>query len=142
MHPIFQEIKHLDRSRRALRSFGCVVGSACIVVGAALGWWQLSLWMGIVPSSVGVVLILLGLAIPQFLRQVHYVWMAAAIVMGYIMTRVLLTVVFYLLLTPLGLLMRLFGSDPMRRKIDRTASTYWIARKDPTASKERLEKYY
>lgn len=85
---------------------------------------------------------MVGLVAPRLLRGVHSVWMAFALVLGHAMTRVILAAVFFLLVTPIGLLMRLVGRDPMRRTWDPGAESYWIPRTDMSEQKERLEKYY
>ena len=79
---------------------------------------------------------------PVILKPVYRVWMTLAVVMGFIMTRVILSVVYYLVMTPIGLAMRLFGKDPMHRRIDPEASSYWIEKSYDDESPERLEKYY
>ena len=68
--------------------------------------------------------------------------MALAVLMGFIMTRILLTLIFVLLFIPTGLLMRLFGRDPLRRKLDPDAKSYWIRKQYDPESRERLERYY
>ena len=84
----------------------------------------------------------LGAAAPRLLSIPYRLWMSLALVLGFTITRLLLTAVFFLLITPVGLLMRLAGRDPMRRKLDPEAPTYWIPRVDESDPKERLEKLY
>ncbi len=62
-------------------------------------------------------------------RRLYFGWMYAALPVGWTITHVVLAVVYYLVLTPIGLLMRLGGRDPMNRKFDRSAPSYWIERK-------------
>lgn len=93
-------------------------------------------------GGLGTTLAVLGLTVPMLLKPVYRVWMALAVVLGFIMTRVILTIVYYLIITPIGLLMRVFGKDPMQRRLDPDAPSYWIKKTYTDASKERLEKYY
>lgn len=85
---------------------------------------------------------LLGAAIPAVLKPIYSVWMALAVVLGFIMTRVILTIVFYLVVTPIGLIMRAVGRDPLDRKLDSNASSYWLEKTYRDESAARLEKYY
>ena len=56
-------------------------------------------------------------------------WMDASWPMGWVFSHVLLGVTYYLVITPIGLILRLLGKDPMRRRFDREAKTYWIPTK-------------
>jgi hypothetical protein len=58
------------------------------------------------------------------------------------MTRVILTLVFFLVVTPIGLVMRMIGKDPLTKGADESADTYWIPRTYPTRDRSRLLKYY
>ena len=142
MHPIWHEIKAIDTSRKALRSFGLVVGGVLLVIAAVIVWrsgWTLGpagRWVG----GIGAALAVLGLILPAVLLPVYRVWMALAVVLGFVMTRVILTLVYFLVLLPIGLVRRMLGNDPMHRHPDPTASTYWLPHEDTPP--ERLEKYY
>ncbi len=144
MRVLWQEIKEVDTSKKALRSFGWVVGGVLLVI-AAVVWWRNDFVLttaAYVLGSLGAALVVLGLAVPVVLKPVYRVWMALAVVLGFIMTRVILSVVYYLVMTPIGLAMRLFGKDPMHRRIDPDATSYWIEKSYDDESPERLEKYY
>ncbi|MFQ5572160.1 MAG: SxtJ family membrane protein [Rhodothermales bacterium] len=141
---LWQEIQNVDTSKKALRSFGWVVGIVLVGIGAIV-WWRLDwtatravYWLG----GIGGTLIVLGLAAPWLLKPIYRVWMALAVVLGFVMTRVILTLVYCLIITPIGLVFRLIGKDPMQRTIDRNASSYWIEKKYIDESPKRLEKYY
>lgn len=78
------------------------------------------------PGAVSLLFLLTALLLPMVLAPVEKVWMWFAGILGFIMTNVLLTLVFFLGVTPTGLLMRLSGRDPMHRKFDKNADSYWI----------------
>ena len=65
-------------------------------------------------------------------RRFYVGWMLAAVPIGWSLSHLVLGAVYYLVLTPIGLIMRLTGYDPMRRRYDRSATTYWIERKTQT----------
>ncbi len=139
MPELLQEIRSLSQSPRALRGFGILVGAVLIIL-ASLVWHLRMPAIGL--AVAGIVLAALGAAAPRLLSIPYRLWMSLALVLGFAMTRLLLTAVFFLLITPVGLLMRLAGRDPMRRKLDPEAPTYWIPRVDESDPKERLEKLY
>lgn len=143
MHPILQEIRDLDTAPRALRSFGLVVGGVLLGVAAWIGWrhgWRPAPWAYALGGA-GLLLVLLGLAWPVALRLPYRAWMALAFVLGFVMTRVILTVTFCLVVVPIGLLMRLSGRDPLHRRLEPDRPSYWIPRETDEAP-ERLERYY
>lgn len=144
LHAIAEEMRALDMSRPALRNFGLVVGGVLVGIGAVIVWrhaWTLTPWaMGF--GGVGAVLVLLGLALPVALRPVYRVWMGLAVVLGFVMTRVLLTLVFVLLVIPIGLALRLAGKDLLRLRLDPEAESYWVPRDSPDSAAERFKRYY
>lgn len=135
-----EELRSLSPNRRQLRSFGITLGTALLVVAGVLHWRAVP--GVIVIFSIGALLLIAGLAAPAILRPLYKPWMALAVLLGFIMTRILLTLIFVLLFIPTGLLMRLFGRDPLRRKLDPDAKTYWIRKQYNPESRERLERYY
>ena len=68
--------------------------------------------------------------------------MTGAFALGFVMTRVILTVAFVVLFVPVGLVFRVIGRDVLRQRPDPEAASYWIARDDGPAGRERLERMY
>ena len=118
---------------KQLRSFGLIVGG----IFALIGVWT-AVWRGQPPRQwsliLGGTLIMLALAWPQSLAQVYRFWMAVGEALGWINTRIILGVLFYALFTPLGLLMRLRGKDPMRRTMSPEVESYRVARQPRSSS--------
>lgn len=144
MRLLWQEIIEVDTSTKALRSFGWLVGGVLLLIALVVWWrhdWTFTTavyWLG----GIGGALVVLGSIMPVVLRPLYRVWMALAMVLGFVMTRVLLTLVFFLLIAPLGLLRRLLGKDPLHQTPDAETTSYWIQKTYDDPSKERLEKYY
>jgi len=123
---INDEYQKLDRSPRALRRFGVTVGAVLLVLGGIMLWRQrVAGWPFL---SIGVVMLLAAAVAPGILRSVYRPWMCLALALGWLMTRLLLTVLFFLVVTPIGLIQRLCGKRALefRRKGDET--TYWHPR--------------
>ena len=139
------EVRALDVSVGALRKFGLAVGAVFGLIGLVLVWrggWE---WTAVRAALAGVggVLIVLGALAPIALRPVYRAWMTLAFAMGFVMTRVILTVVLFGVVTPIGLVMRALGKDPLPKKPDPEMDSYWIVRENPApSSRESLEKYY
>jgi hypothetical protein len=84
---------------------------------------------------------LVGYLRPGFLWPVYILWMVLAFPIGWTMSHLLLLTVYYLVVTPIGLLMRLFGYDPLQRRFDRSAKSYWVPH-DPGADAARYFKQF
>jgi hypothetical protein len=95
------------------RSFGLSVGAAAMVF-AALLTWRSHRQAGAVVAVIGIALVCGGLLAPRALRLPNRVWWRFAGALGWFNSRVLLTILFFLVLTPAGCLMRLFGRSPLR----------------------------
>ncbi len=144
LREIADEVRGLDTGRRALRQFGLVVGGVFVALAIVSAWrhgWTVGTVAGVL-GTLGGALVLSGLAAPALLRPVYRVWMGLAFVLGFVMTRVLLTAVFVGLFVPIGLGLRLFGKDLLHRKLDRRAASYWQPKHYADPSPARLEKYY
>lgn len=124
---------------KRLRSFGLLVGG--IFLG--IGLWPL-LWGAVEPRMWAVVvagvLVLPALVWPPLLYPLFRVWMAVGHVMGWVNTRVILGLVFFLMVTPIGLVMRLLGKDPMTRGFEPDKDSYRIERSPRPA--EHMERQF
>lgn len=100
---------------RSERSFGLSVGAAWVVIGA-VSLWRGRLWLAEITGGVGAALVLAGLLCPILLRTPSRLWWKFSHAIGWFNTRVLLSVVFVLILVPIGVWWRLRGKDPMSRR--------------------------
>jgi hypothetical protein len=103
-HPHFKE-----------RSFGISVGSVLLLIAAFLVW-RGRVTAAEITGGIGAVLLVLGLTRPLLLKWPSAVWWKFAMVLGYVNARVILTIAFLIVLTPIGVLWRIIGRDPMRRR--------------------------
>ena len=85
---------------------------------------------------------ILGSLAPVVVKPLFYAWMTMALALGFVMTRVLLTIFFFLVLTPVALIFRLIGRDALHRKLDRDAPSYWIKKQYLIEDRSRFEKFF
>ena len=119
--------------------------SALVVatVFALLSGWQVYRARPTLAMTFGVlaVILLVCSAIPVAAVRFHRAWMTLAGVLGYVNSRILLTIMFYVVLTPLGLMMRLTGSDPLERRKGNEPS-YWHHRAATRQTREGYERSF
>jgi hypothetical protein len=117
-----------DPSRRQLNQFGFIWLGFLALFGA-LAWFRFDhprLAVGLWVAAVAVPVV--GWIVPAFMRLVFLGMTYVAFPIGFVVSHVVLAIVYYLVLTPIGLSMRLFGYDPMRRRLERECPTYWVER--------------
>ncbi len=129
-----EEIKQLKTGPRELRHFGLLVGGVLTLLGLWFCWRGKARYAGFLAP--GLLLMVLGSVFPRTLRSVYIGWMALALALGWIGSNVLLTLFFYFIVTPIGLLARLTGTDFLHRRFDPRAKSYWLMR-DRAASKRK-----
>ncbi len=143
---ILQEIKELPSTSRDLRKFSLTVGIAFVVLWAVFAFVIPYLFGkgGSLPIlwQIGVALAVVGTLAPTVVKPLYYAWMTMALALGFVMTRVLLTIFFFLVLTPVALVFRLIGRDALHRKLDRDAESYWIDKQYLIEDRSRFEKFF
>jgi hypothetical protein len=128
------EITSLDQ--RGLRDFGLMTGGIVVGLFEFLLPWLLDHNLPLWPWIIAGILWLLALVRPMALKPVYLWWMKFGAVVGALNARIILSIIYYLGLTPVGLIMRLFGRNPMERSLDDRAS-YRVASK--TNSSKNME---
>jgi hypothetical protein len=126
--------------RKDLRKFGLTVGIAFGVLGVLLFWRGRPIWPYLV--GVGGALVLVGLVAPRALGPVRRVWMGLARILGWFMTRVILSVLFFVAFTSIGLLARLFGKRFLSSGGPGTQETYWRRRDVVETDRSRYERQF
>ncbi|HEX7955530.1 MAG TPA: SxtJ family membrane protein [Pyrinomonadaceae bacterium] len=120
--------------------------SALLVAAVLLGIAAWNLYRGrttvvIVFGSLGGALVVAGLLVPAAARAFHVAWMRFAVALGHVNSRVLLTLVYYLVVTPYGIVSRLVRRDPLRRRGE-AAESYWVERKTTRQAREGFERLF
>ncbi len=112
-------------SDKELKSFG-----RSLVIGFGLIGLVIFFFFGHVNTSValwtiGVLAVFFSYFLPKLAMVIYYPWMGVAMIMGTLISTLIVGFIYYGLLTPVGLFFKLTGRDPLSRKFDKEASTYW-----------------
>lgn len=129
------EFATLDTSDVQLRKFGLLVGGVILFFVGLFGIFSEKELHGVLPT-IGLLLVGLGFVAPQLLKWAYYCWMGIAIVFGYFIGNALLFLLFYIFVTPIALLKKIFGA-----KKKASGESYWIPRDKPW-SKESVERLF
>ena len=132
---MIEEIKNIPNSNKDIRSFGITIGIILFIISGLLMYYNKEIYQVI--GIIALTFIGLGLIIPVVLKPFYFVWMTFAAILGWVMTRVILSFVFYLIITPIGLLTKLLGNDFLALKRVESDS-YWNYRD----SREELNQDY
>ena len=126
--------------KQELRKFGLVfAGMFILIFGLLLPWiWDKSspMW----PWIVAAVFVATALLVPMVLGPVYRLWMKIGHVLGWINTRIILGIMFFLMFAPVALLLRLLRKDMLRQRLDTAATTYRIASEE--LPRDRMERPY
>ena len=131
---MLEEIKNIKSEKSDLRKFGITIGIILLIITGFLFWkgkesFQIFL-------TIGVVLCVLGVAIPVILKPIYWIWMIFATILGWVMTRVILGLLYFIIITPIGLIPRLFGKQFLDLRFDKSIDTYWNYRKTQLISSD------
>ena len=126
-----------EKSWRAEREFGLIVGGMLLLLSS---WWIYrgkfhSISQVTLPS--GALLLILGIIFPRALVYPNRAWMALAEVLSFISTRIILAFVYFVVITPIGVVKRFFGWDPLQRRAAASES-YWR----PYSERQRDPQHY
>jgi hypothetical protein len=121
------------------RGFGLTVGGFLLLIAAVRVWLHAGYGaIELVLGAVGLCLVVLALVRAQSLAGLNRGWMKLGLIMFKVVNPVVLGLIFLTTIVPIGLLMRAFGYDPMRRKRDPQAPTYWVQREPPGPAPETM----
>jgi hypothetical protein len=128
--------RHEEVKGSSNRMLGLVFATVFVIVavlplfsGAALRWWSLSIAMAFAAVA---------FVFPRALAPLNRAWTRFGLLLHKIVSPIVLGFLFYVVVTPLGLLMRLLGKDPLRLRWDKQTSTYWIERTPPGPKPDTL----
>ena len=136
---MFEEIKNIPSSKKDIRSFGITIGIILFIISGLLMYYNKEIYQVI--GTIALTFIGLGLIMPVALKPFYFVWMTFAAILGWVMTRVILGFVFYIIITPIGLLTKLIGEDFLALKKTESDS-YWNYRNSAKELNQDYEKQF
>ena len=133
---MIEDLKNIKSTKKELREFGLTIGIILVILGFIALWRNKDIYSYFL--SVGVAFVILGITFYKVLLPLQKIWMGFSIIIGFFVSRIVLTILFYLVLTPIGIIVKIFGKDILDERIDRKKESYWHE-KDPSL-KEKV--YY
>ena len=137
---MFEEIKNIKSEKSDLRNFGITVGIILLIISGFLFWKEKESFQLFL--AIGITLFFTAIAIPVVLKPVYWIWMIFAIILGWFMTRLILSLLFYIIFTSIGLTSRLFGKQFLELRWDKSKESYWNFRTNGHLKKENYEKQF
>ena len=129
-------------SRQQARAFALLWLPGFLLLVAALLWRRHhSVPLSGTLAGIAVLAAALGGLVPVIARALFVSAMVVTFPIAWVVSHVLLAIIYYLVFTPVGLVGRLFGYDPMRRRFDRGAGSYWIAREEAPGAERYFRQY-
>jgi hypothetical protein len=129
-----------ELTRRTLTSFALIVSAALLIV-AALQWRRgAPQWVLVALLSIAAALLLGAAIAPSLLRPVYRAWMRLGEALAWVNTRIILTLIFFLVVTPIGLVMRLFGRSPIA--VAKRNDSYWTDVEPHSYGERHVEKQF
>ncbi len=134
------EIDH-NPSPRQLYWFGILLGAFCALAGGMVRWRMEAAGVATVIWATGGVLAMLYWIVPAWRRSIYLGWLYAVYPVGWTVSHLLLAIVYFLVITPMGLVKRLIKGDPLERTPDPAARSYWAARGNKKGSQHYFRQY-
>ena len=127
LHEDFSRAEHVKAGSD--RSFGFVFAGFFAIVGSLSAWRGHTGWHWALP--VAALFLVVALTRPGLLAPLNMLWLKLGLLLYKVMNPLVLGLLFFVTIMPIGLIMRAFGKDFLRLRLDRNASTYWIDRQPP-----------
>jgi len=137
---IKEELKQIKTTPTELRKFGLTIGGLLTLIGIIM--FILHAKNKLIFSGFGFLFMFLGLTLPKALKWIYKLWMGFSVVLGFFSTRIILSLLFYFVLTPIKFLYKFTGKKFLDLIIERSATTYWRKRPQVTFDKSRYEKQF
>ena len=133
-------MKHINASTKEIKKFGITFSILSLVLTSLVFYKGSTWWPWWLAGSL--IFLLTGLFLQPLLKPLYIGWMTFAFALGWVNTRIILGLVFYLAFTPIAIFLRLSRKDILGLRLNRNATTYWIKRKTTTFDKKRYEQLF
>mgnify|MGYP001383462268 CR=1 FL=1 len=137
---MFEEIKNIQTGEKDLRSFGFTIGLIFLIISIYLFYkeyesLQIFIYISILFAG-------LGLILPSFLKPIYLLWMVFAVILGWFMTRIILSLLFLIVVTPIGLTLRILGKDLLELSKKEIQGSYWNKRDSEIEKNQNYKKQF
>ena len=137
---MFEEIKNIKTGKKDIRSFGVTFAIIFLMIAGFLYYQEkdsFQLFIYLAGSFSG-----LGFILPILLKPFYMVWMIFATILGWFMTKMILSLFFYIIITPIGLLLKILGKDLLHLKEQENKKSYWNIRNSEDEKNQNYEKQF
>ena len=137
---MLEEIKNIKSEKSDLRKFGITVGIILMIISGVLFWKEKESFQ--IFFTIGFILCSFGIVLPIVLKPVYWIWMIFATILGWFMNRLILSLLFFGVISPIGIILRLFNKQFIELEWDKKNATYWNRISRRTFEKEDYEKQF
>jgi hypothetical protein len=130
----------MKADKNSVRKFGTIFTVILLLIGTWLWYQDNAIWIWF--AGAAAVMLLIAVTATGVLTPLYKGMTIFAIVIGYFVSRIILTLMFVIFFVPIGLFMRLVGKDLLDKKLNKQASTYWLKKENTPFSKEKYERLF
>ena len=136
---MIEEIKKIKATKKDFKSFGITIGLILFLIGLFLFYKDADFFLYI--FFLGLIFTFLGIIAPSILKPIYKIWMVFAVIIGWIMTRLILSILFYTIISGIGILTRIIGKDFLSLKL-KDQESYWNDRENEYELNQDYEKQF
>jgi len=137
---MYDDLKNIRTDSKAIRDFGMLIGFILLIIAGILFYKEREFYLLII--TFGIAFIGLGLGMPIIVKPFYLVWMNFAVLLGWFMTRLILGLLFYIVVSPISLILRLFGKEFLDLKTSSLNRSYWNYKDNDSISHQNYEKQF
>jgi len=138
INDVKHDLSKLDVSKKNLKNFGITVGSVFLVLFAWFFYKDIFIVFRLILLISGLILLITGIIKPGILKSAFKIWMGLAFVLGWLVSRIILTILFFLVLLPVGLIAKIFGKKFIDTGIKENSNSYWIRKEKSKINYEKM----
>tara|TARA_X000001036_G_C20645442_1_gene792812 strand:+ start:115 stop:528 length:414 start_codon:yes stop_codon:yes gene_type:complete len=120
---MYSEIKNIKSEKKDLKNFGITIGLILFLISGILFYYDNKLFLNF--FYVFIFFISLGLILPKFLKPIYLIWMTFAVILSWFMSRLILSLLFYFVISPIKLIAKVFGKNFLEISISSHVNSYW-----------------
>ncbi len=137
---MLEDLKNIRSQKSDLQKFGITMGLILLAIAGFLFFKEKE--SSRILFILGFAFLIVGFKIPFVLKPIYWIWMILSTILGWIMTRLILCLVYYIILTPIGLIKRLCGKKFLELNFDYSKESYWNIKEVETFDNKKYEKQF